>query len=73
MTVEEPGSGELVLPVREGEEERGEVGDGELLPGGDLLLAVHLQLQAVPDHHPGVGRTGVVPRIDNRHSLRLTD
>ena len=55
MTVEEPGGGELVLPVREGEEDGGEVGDGELLPGGDLLLAEDLHLQAVPDHHPGVG------------------
>ena len=55
MTVEEPSSGELFLPVREGEEDGGEVGDGELLPGRDLQLAVHLQLHVVSDHHPGVG------------------
>ena len=55
MTVEKPGSGELFLPVREGEEDGGEVGDGELLPGGHLQLAEPLQLQVVPDHHSGVG------------------
>ena len=44
VTVEEPGGGEPVLPVREGEEDGGEVGDGELLPGGDLQLTEHLQL-----------------------------
>ena len=62
VTVEEPGSGELLLPLRKGEEDGGEVGDGELLHGGDLQLAEHLHLQVVPDHDPGVGGAGVVPR-----------
>ena len=63
--MEEPGGLQLVLPLREGEEDGWEVGDGELLAGGYLQLTVDLHVEAVPHHHPSVGGAGVVPGHHN--------